>query len=115
MKAAVLYTPSGPENLKIETRPVPVPVNGQVLVKIKAFGLNRSEIMTRKGYSPNITFPRILGIECVGEIVNDPSGEFRKGQKVAAVMGEMGRAYDGSHAARASLLWFFCIWSFGFL
>jgi len=98
MKAAVLYTPGGPENLKIETRPIPEPAKGQVLVKVKAFGLNRSELMTRKGYSPNVTFPRILGIECVGEIENDPSGEFKQGQKVAAVMGGMGRAYDGSYA-----------------
>ena len=98
MIAAVLYTPGGPENLKIETRPIPEPTNGQVLVKVKAFGLNRSELMTRKGYSPNVTFPRVLGIECVGEIVTDPSGEYRQGQKVAAVMGEMGRAYDGSYA-----------------
>lgn len=98
MIAAVLYTPGGPENLKIETRPIPEPTNGQVLVKVKAFGLNRSELMTRKGYSPNVTFPRVIGIECVGEIVTDPSGEYRQGQKVAAVMGEMGRAYDGSYA-----------------
>jgi NADPH:quinone reductase len=98
MKAAVLYTPGGPDNFKIETRPVPEPSNGQVLVKVKAFGLNRSELMTRKGYSPNVAFPRILGIECVGEIEHDPSGEFKQGQRVAAVMGGMGRAYDGSYA-----------------
>ncbi len=98
MKAAVLYTPGGPENFKIETRPIPEPTIGQVLVKVKAFGLNRSELMTRKGYSPNVIFPRILGIECVGEVVTDPSGEYQQGQKIAAVMGEMGRAYDGSYA-----------------
>src|SRR4051794_25575868 len=98
MKAAVLYTPGGPENFKIETRPIPEPNIGHVLVKVKAFGLNRSELMTRKGYSPNVAFPRILGIECVGEIENDPSGEFKQGQKVAAVMGGMGRGYDGSYA-----------------
>lgn len=98
MKAAVLYSPGGSENFKIETRPIPEPANSQVLVKVKAFGLNRSEIMTRKGYSPNVTFPGILGIECVGEVVNDLSGEFQQGQKVAAVMGEMGRTYDGSYA-----------------
>lgn len=81
MKAAVLYTPGGPGSFKIETRPVPTPANGQVLVKVKAFGLNRSEMMTRKGYSPSVTFPRILGIECIGEIENDPSGEYKQGQK----------------------------------
>jgi NADPH2:quinone reductase len=98
MKAAVLHKPGGPENFQIEKRPMPEPGKNQVMVKVKAFGLNRSELMTRKGYSPNVTFPRVLGIECVGEIVTDPSGEYQPGQKIAAVMGEMGRAYDGSYA-----------------
>ena len=53
--------------------------------------------MTRKGLSPDVKFPRVLGIECVGEVVQDPSRNFVQGQKVAAVMGEMGRAYDGSY------------------
>jgi NADPH:quinone reductase-like Zn-dependent oxidoreductase len=59
--------------------------------------------MTRKGLSPDVAFPRILGIECVGEIEEDPSGEFHKGQKIAAFMGNMGRHYDGSYAEYAVL------------
>jgi len=98
MKAVVLYKSGGPENFVIETKPVPEPGKGEVLVKIKAFGLNRSELMTRKGLSPGVSFPRILGIECVGEVVTDPSNEFHQGQKIAAVMGEMGRQFDGSYA-----------------
>jgi len=98
MKAVVLYKSGGPENFVIEAKPVPEPGKGEVLVKIKAFGLNRSELMTRKGLSPGVSFPRILGIECVGEIVTDPSNEFHQGQKIAAVMGEMGRQFDGSYA-----------------
>jgi len=98
VKAAILYTPGGPENLILEDRPVPKPNGDWVLVRIRAFGLNRSELMTRKGYSPDVTFPRILGIECVGEVVSDLSGEFLTGQKVAALMGGMGRDFDGSYA-----------------
>ncbi|MDO1449199.1 zinc-binding alcohol dehydrogenase family protein [Rhodocytophaga aerolata] len=98
MKAAVLYNPGGAENFKLEERPVPTPGEGQVLVKVKAFGLNRSELMTRKGLSPNVRFPRVLGIECVGEVEADPSGEYKKGQQIAACMGGMGREYDGSYA-----------------
>jgi NADPH:quinone reductase len=97
MKAAVLHHPAGPEGFAIEERPIPIPGKGQILVKVKAFGLNRSELMTRKGLSPGVRFPRVLGIECVGEIIEDPSGDFMERQKVAAVMGEMGRAYDGSY------------------
>jgi len=98
MKSAVLYKTGGPENFVIEDRPIPFPGANQVLIKVRAFGLNRSELMTRKGLSPGVQFPRVLGIECVGEIELDPSGEFRKGRRVAALMGEMGRQYDGSYA-----------------
>lgn len=98
MKAAVIYRPGPPEALVIQERPIPVPTEGQVLVRVKAFGLNRSEMMTRKGLSPNVQFPRILGIECVGEVELDPSGQYAKGQQVAALMGGMGRDFDGSYA-----------------
>ena len=47
MKAAVIYKPGGADVLKIETRPVPTPKSGQVLIAVKAFGLNRSELFTR--------------------------------------------------------------------
>ncbi|MEQ8533247.1 MAG: zinc-binding dehydrogenase, partial [Imperialibacter sp.] len=103
MKAAVIYQPGLPGNFVIEERPIPKPGANQVLVAVKAFGLNRSELMTRKGLSPSVRFPRVLGIECVGEVVEDPSGEYRKGQQVAACMGEMGRAFDGSYAEYAVL------------
>ncbi|MVM35054.1 zinc-binding dehydrogenase [Spirosoma sp. HMF4905] len=98
MKAAVIYHPGSPEEFILEERPVPTPVDEQVLVKVKAFGLNRSELMTRKGYSPGVQFPRVLGIECVGEVAIDPSGQYAKGQQVMALMGGMGRDFDGSYA-----------------
>ncbi|MDQ0968382.1 NADPH2:quinone reductase [Flavobacterium sp. W4I14] len=98
MKAAVLYQPGGPENFVIEERAIPTPNAGQVSVRVRAFGLNRSELMTRKGFSPDVKFPRVLGIELVGEVEIDPSGAFQRGQKVAAYMGGMGREYDGSYS-----------------
>ncbi|MDB5287571.1 MAG: NADPH:quinone reductase [Mucilaginibacter sp.] len=98
MKAVVISNPGGPESLIIEERALPVVKEGWVLVRVKAFGLNRSELMTRKGLSPNVKFPRVLGIECVGVIEDDPSGEYKPGQKIAACMGGMGRDYDGGYA-----------------
>lgn len=98
MKAVVIYKPGGPEVLKIESRPVPEPKAGEVLIRVKAFGLNRSELFTRQGYSPDVKFPRILGIEMVGQVEQAPGGEFRSGDVVATVMGGMGRAFDGSYA-----------------
>src|SRR5438309_1717144 len=98
MKAAVMYAPGGPEVLKVESRPVPEPKAGEVLIRVKAFGLNRSELFTRQGHSPGVTLPRILGIEAVGEVESAPGGEFAPGQIVASVMGGMGRQFDGGYA-----------------
>ena len=103
MKAAVIYQPGGPEALKIETRPIPTPNAGQALIRVKAFGLNRSELFTRQGYSPGVKFPRILGIEAVGVIEEAPGGQFSKGDVVASVMGGMGRDFDGSYAEYACI------------
>jgi NADPH:quinone reductase-like Zn-dependent oxidoreductase len=98
MKAAVIYKPGGPEVLQIERRPIPAPSEGQVLMQVRAFGLNRSEMFTRQGYSPNVKFPRILGIEAVGVVEEAPGTSFSKGEVVATVMGGMGRVFDGSYA-----------------
>jgi NADPH:quinone reductase-like Zn-dependent oxidoreductase len=98
MKAVVIHEPGGPEVLRIERRPVPSPNAGQVLIHVRAFGLNRSELFTRQGKSPSVQFPRILGIELVGEVAQAPGGEFRAGDVVASVMGGMGRDFDGSYA-----------------
>jgi len=98
MKAAVLRIPGGAENFSLEELAMPAPLQDQVLIEIKAFGLNRSELMTRKGLSPDVHLPRVLGIECVGEAAYDPLGIFAKGQKVAAFMGGMGRDFNGSYA-----------------
>jgi NADPH:quinone reductase-like Zn-dependent oxidoreductase len=98
MKAAVIHEPGGPEVLKIENRPVPTPRAGEVLIRVKAFGLNRSELFTRQGHSPGVKFPRVLGIEAVGLVEGAPGGEFRTGEVVATAMGGMGRQFDGAYA-----------------
>ncbi len=98
MKAVVMYEPGGPEVLKVESRPVPTPQSGEVLIRVKAFGLNRSEMFTRQGHSPGVKLPRILGIEAAGIVEEAPGGEFRKGDIVATAMGGMGRQFDGGYA-----------------
>jgi NADPH:quinone reductase-like Zn-dependent oxidoreductase len=98
MKAAVIHEPGGPEALKVESIPIPTPQAGQVLIRVKAFGINRSEMFTRQGHSPGVKFPRVLGIEAVGVVEESPAGEFRKGDVVASAMGGMGRHFDGGYA-----------------
>src|SRR3954464_12457449 len=98
MKAAVIYEAGGPDVLRVERRPIPNPAMGQVLIRVKAFGLNRSELFTRQGHSPNVQFPRVLGIEAVGLVEKAPGGEFQPGETVATAMGGMGRDFDGGYA-----------------
>ena len=69
-----------------------------MLIHVKALGLNRSELFTRQGHSPDVKFPRVLGIEAVGVVEEAPGGEFRNGDTVMTAMGGMGRQFDGSYA-----------------
>ncbi len=98
MRAVVIHEAGGPEVLKVEDRPIPTPQAGQVLIRVKAFGLNRSELFTRQGHSPGVAFPRVLGIEAVGVVEAAPGTGFAPGTVVATAMGGMGRAFDGGYA-----------------
>jgi len=98
MRAAVVDAPGGPEVLVVKEVPDPEPRPGWVLIRVHAFGLNRSEMFTRQGHSPGVAFPRVLGIECVGEVIAAPSTPLSPGDKVAALMGGMGRVFDGGYA-----------------
>jgi D-arabinose 1-dehydrogenase-like Zn-dependent alcohol dehydrogenase len=98
MRAIVLDGPGPPSALAIRERPIPVPAPGWVLIRVRAFGLNRSELHTRLGLAEGVTFPRVLGIEAAGEAAQCPGGEFAPGQQVATMMGGMGRTFDGGYA-----------------
>jgi len=84
--------------LQLEEIPLPQPRPGWVRIRVRAFGLNRSELFTRRGQSPGVVLPRVLGIECVGEVDDAGGTDLERGRTVAALMGEMGRAYDGGYA-----------------
>lgn len=98
MRAVVLEAPGPPEALVIRALPVPRPPTGWVLVQVKAFGLNRSELHLRQGVAGNASFPRVPGIEATGIVAADPSGELEAGTPVMTMMGGMGREYDGGYA-----------------
>src|SRR5438046_8186516 len=98
MRAVVLDTPGPPEALRIRELPVPEAHSGWVLIRVKAFGINRSELHTRLGLAQGVTFPRVPGIEATGVVAAAPGGEFEEGQQVAAMMGGMGRTFDGGYA-----------------
>ncbi|MFG2725441.1 alcohol dehydrogenase catalytic domain-containing protein [Streptomyces canus] len=103
MRAIVVTRPGGLDALEIKDVPVPVRKPGWVRIKVKAFGVNESEVTTRKGESdPEVTYPRVPGIEGVGVVDEadeaDEDSVLRPGQQVATMMGNMGRSYDGAYA-----------------
>ncbi|MEZ5080515.1 MAG: zinc-binding alcohol dehydrogenase family protein [Thermoleophilia bacterium] len=98
MRAIVLDAPGPPEALRVAEIPIPTARPGEVLIKVEAFGLNRSELHTRLGLADGVTFPRVLGIEATGIVAACPGGEYAIGQQVAALMGGMGRTFDGGYA-----------------
>src|SRR3954449_1168900 len=104
MRAVVLDAPGPPEALQIRELPVPEPQAGWVLIEVKAFGLNRSELQTRLGFAGSaVTFPRVLGIEAAGVGASCPGGEFAAGSQVVAMMGGRGRQFDGGYAESTCL------------
>ncbi len=99
MRAIVLDAPGPPSNLRIREVPRPEPRDGWVLLRVEAFGLNRSELHTRLGLAGDaVTFPRVLGIEATGVIEAAPGTELPVGAKAVAMMGGMGRTFDGGYA-----------------
>ena len=101
MRAIVIKTHGGPEVLAIDERPDPKAKLGEVVIEVKAFGLNHAEIYFRKGAWGEVA--EITGIECVGLVKDDPEGRFHPGQKVAALVGGMARNRNGSYAELTSV------------
>src|SRR3954462_2799643 len=104
MRAVVAERPDGPDGLVLRGGPRPEARPGWALVRVEAFGLNRSEYKTLKGYAGDaVRLPRIVGIGLVGvvEAVHGDEPAVRPGTTVAALMGEMGRAFEGGYAEYA--------------
>ncbi|MBR1688699.1 MAG: zinc-binding dehydrogenase [Prevotella sp.] len=105
MRAIVIEKCCTAEELHVSERPIPAVRPGWVLVKVYAAGLNHSEALLRMFEAANdyIHTPIIPGIECVGEIADASDSALQKGDRVVALMGGMGRSFDGSYAEYALL------------
>ena len=105
MKAIVLEKCCKAEDLKVSEIPVPQVRPGWVLVKVHAAGLNHSEALLRMFEADNdyINTPIVPGIECVGEVADPSDSELAKGDRVIALMGGMGRSFNGSYQEYALL------------
>lgn len=105
MKAVVLDKITKAEEITTSEVAIPDVRPGWVLIKIKAFGLNHSEKLLRLNEirADYIQKPIIPGIECVGEIADPSDSGLAVGQKIVALMGGMGRSFNGSYAEYALL------------
>ncbi|MFM0544909.1 zinc-binding alcohol dehydrogenase family protein [Paraburkholderia strydomiana] len=96
MRAIVLEKFGGLDSLVYAEIPEPEPLEGHVVIEIKAFGINHAEMHMRRGEWAEAA--KVSGIECVGIVKSCPGGEFPVGAKVAALMGGLGRTINGSYA-----------------
>lgn len=105
MKAVVLTRPCEAAEMTLTEIPVPDVRPGWVLVKVRAFGINHSEVLLRQFEVAQdyIRKPIVPGIECVGEIADPSDSGLPEGSRVIALMGGMGRSFPGSYAEYALL------------
>ena len=95
MTAIAIPVPGGPEALVPETRPVPVPSPGEILVKVAAAGVNRPDVLQRAGgYPPPKGASDIPGLEIAGEVAALGAGasRFKPGDKVCGLIAGGGYA-----------------------
>ncbi|MBN3762419.1 zinc-binding dehydrogenase [Burkholderia sp. Ac-20365] len=104
MKAYVVERAGGPEVLELRDVPSVAPKSDEVRIRVRAFGINRGEIYLRAGKLGPIDAPRVPGIEAVGEVLDDPSGAFRFGERVATAMGGLQFTRAGSYAEEVTVL-----------
>ena len=105
MKAVVLNGVTPAEQVALSEVEIPKARPGWVLIKVRGFGMNHSEQILRlhEIEADYIQKPIIPGIECVGEIADASDSDFPVGQRIAALMGGMGRSFNGSYAEYALL------------
>lgn len=105
MKAVLISEITPAEKVELVEIDIPKVRPGWVLVKVKAFGMNHSEQILRLSEikAPYIQKPVIPGIECAGMIEDPSDSGLKKGQRIVALMGGMGRSFNGSYAEYALL------------
>ncbi len=104
MKAYVIESPGGPEVLHMRDISSATPTADEVRIQVRAFGINRAEVYRRVGMMGPLAGLVVPGIEAVGEVIEDPSGTFRTGQRVATAMGGLQFSRPGSYAEELTVL-----------
>src|SRR3989454_3912327 len=92
MRAIVIKSPGGPEVLELGEIPDPRPGPGDLLVRVRAAGVNRADLLQRLGrYPPPPGEPETMGMEIAGEVL-EPAAPFQRGDRVMALLGGGGYA-----------------------
>lgn len=99
MRAVVINGCCKATDLRVTDIAVPQVCPGWVLVRVRAAGLNHSEALLRmyEADADYINTPIVPGIECVGEVVDPSDSDLKPKDKVIAMMGGMGRSFNGSY------------------
>jgi NADPH:quinone reductase len=96
MQAIIITQPGGPEVLQLQERPTPTPAAHEVLIRVKAAGVNRPDVFQRRGgYPPPAGVPAdIPGLEVAGvvEAVGTEVTRWQPGDAVCALLGGGGYA-----------------------
>jgi NADPH2:quinone reductase len=98
MKAITISQPGGPEVLQAVTRPDPVRQNGELLIRVRAAGINRPDVLQRKGaYPPPAGASDLPGLEVAGEVIAGDAAELsahglKLGDRVCALVAGGGYA-----------------------
>ncbi len=83
MKAVRFHAHGGPDVLRYEEVPEPVPGPGEALIRVRACALNHLDLWQRRGMARvTIGFPHISGADVAGEVVSTPDGELATGRRV---------------------------------
>ncbi len=92
MRAIVVKQPGGPAALQIAEVPDPQPREGDLVVRVRAAGVNRADLLQRLGrYPPPPGESDIIGLEVAGE-VERPAGRYKRGDRVTALLAGGGYA-----------------------
>ncbi|WP_145574358.1 NAD(P)H-quinone oxidoreductase [Yersinia mollaretii] len=95
MVAIEITQSGGPEVLLPVTRPTPMPASGEILIKVSAAGVNRPDVMQRRGqYAPPSGASDIPGLEVAGEVVATAAdvSRFKIGDRVCGLIAGGGYA-----------------------
>jgi putative YhdH/YhfP family quinone oxidoreductase len=100
MKAVMIYKHGGIEELIYKDTDIPICNQGEVLIEVKAISMNHFDILSRKGIYPKMKLPRIVGMDCAGEIAESKAikKNFKKGDRVLVLGETLGLGNSGAYS-----------------